>query len=305
MVQRIIYIIIMNEDDEVYEDISDSDQSDQNTQANPSDSIDLYLKEISSKPLLSPEEENQIARKVSAGDREARKKMIESNLRLSVSIAKKYTGRGLPLQDLIEEGNLGLIKAVDKFDHERGTKFSTYASWWIRQAITRAIADQGRTIRLPVHVTDQISKWLRVSRQLMQKLGRRPTASEIANEMGVTEDRVKSIAKLAQQPTSLETPVSDPNQGQLIDLLVDISSVSPLDELDENLEREEVMRLLEHLTENQRKTLIMRYGLLDGIPKTLEEIGTEFGLTRERIRQIEAEAIRKLRKIISAEDRRK
>ncbi|MFC1713415.1 RNA polymerase sigma factor RpoD/SigA [Candidatus Poribacteria bacterium] len=290
-----------NGDNEVYED---SDQPSQKGESSPSDSIDLYLKQISSIPLLSPEEENKIARKVSAGDLEARKKMVISNLRLSVSIAKKYVGRGLPLQDLIEEGNLGLIKAVDKFDHNRGTKFSTYASWWIKQSITRAIADQGRTIRLPVHITDLISKWLRVSRQLAQTLGRRPTAAEVADEMEISEEKVKQIAKLAQHPTSLETPVSDPNQGQLSDLLADLSASSPFDELDENLQKEEVMRLLGHLRENERQTLILRFGLLDGIPRTLEEIGAAFKLTRERIRQIEAEAITKLRKIIHAEEMR-
>ena len=208
------------------------------------------------------------------------------------------------MQDLIEEGNLGLIRAVDKFDHNRGTKFSTYASWWIKQAITRAIADQGRTIRLPVHITDLISKWLRMSRQLAQTLGRRPTTLEVADSMGITEEKVKHIARLAQQPTSLETPVSDPNQGQLSDLLADLSVVSPFDELDEHLQKEEVMRLLEHLRPNERQTLILRFGLKDGIPRTLEEIGTVFKLTRERIRQIEAEAITKLRRIMHAEEMR-
>jgi len=299
------YIIdIMNEENELYKDISDADQPDQDDFNSPSDPIDLYLKEISSIPLLTPVQENELAQKVALKDAEARKKMIVSNLRLVVNIAKKYVGRGLPLLDLIEEGNLGLIRAVDKFDHERGTRFSTYASWWIRQAITRAIADQGRTIRLPVHVTDLISKWLRVSRQLAQELGRRPTVSEIANNMGISEDKVKSIARLAQQPTSLETPVCEPNQGQLSDLLADINMVSPIEKLDENLQREEIMKLLEHLKENERKTLILRFGLQDGIQRTLEEIGSLFGLTRERVRQIEAEAITKLRKIINAEERR-
>ncbi len=299
----ITYYNIMNEDNNddsaVYED---SDQPDKKAETSPSDSIDLYLKQISIIPLLTPEEEKKVAKEVSTGDLEARRKMVISNLRLSVSIAKKYVGRGLPLQDLIEEGNLGLIRAVDKFDHERGTKFSTYASWWIKQAITRAIADQGRTIRLPVHVTDLISKWLRVSRQLAQTLGRRPNTAEIADSMGVSEEKIKQIARLAQQPTSLETPVSDPNQGQLSDLLADLSVASPFEELDESLQREEVMKLLEHLRENERDILILRFGLQDGIPRTLEEIGTKFKLTRERIRQIEAEAITKLRRIIRAEE---
>jgi RNA polymerase primary sigma factor len=295
----------MNEENELYRDILDSDQPDQDNITRPSDPIDLYLKEISSIPLLNAALENEIAQRVAAGDEEARKKMIVSNLRLVVNMAKKYVGRGLPLLDLIEEGNLGLIKAVDKFDHKRGTRFSTYASWWIRQAITRAIADQGRTIRLPVHVTDLISKWLRASRQLAQELGRRPTVSEIAVSMGISEEKVKRIAKLAQQPTSLESPVCEPDQGQLSDLLADINVVSPIDRLDENLQREEIVRLLDHLREKERETLILRFGLRDGVPQTLEEIGTAFGLTRERVRQIEAEAITKLRKIIRAGERRR
>ena len=294
----------MNEDNGEYKDIPEPDQPDKNRADSSSDPIDLYLKEISSIPLLSAEEEREIAQRVSEGDAEARKKMIVSNLRLVVNIAKKYTNRGLPLLDLIEEGNLGLIKAVDKFDYKRGSRFSTYALWWIRQAITRAIADQGRTIRLPVHVTDLISKWLRVSRQLAQELGRRPTIAEIASAMGVSEEKVKHVAKLAQQPTSLETPVSDPNQGQLSDLLADLSIVSPFDELDENLEREEMMKLLENLREKERQTLILRFGLHDGVPRTLKEIGNEFKLTRERVRQIEAEAITKLRRIMQADERR-
>ena len=292
----------MNEENELYEDIPDSDQSDQDGDY-LSESIDLYLKEISNIPLLTAVEENKLAKKVADGDTEARKKMIESNLRLVVNIAKKYVGRGLPLLDLIEEGNLGLIRAVDKFDHKRGTRFSTYASWWIRQSVTRSIADQGRTIRLPVHVTDMISKWLRASRQLAQELGRWPTISEIAVSMGISEDKVKSIAKLAQQPASLEMPVCDPSQGQLSDLLEDINVASPTEKLDENLQREETMSLLGHLKEKEREILVMRFGLRDGVPQTLEEIGKVFGLTRERVRQIEAESIRKLRKIISAEGR--
>lgn len=293
----------MDEDGEVYEDISDSKQTDHDKDiTSPSDPIDLYLKEISNICLLTAVQENKIAREVAAGDAEARKKMIVSNLRLVVNIAKKYTGRGLPLLDLIEEGNLGLIRAVDKFDHERGTRFSTYASWWIKQSITRAIADQGRTIRLPVHVTDLINKWLRVSGQLAQKLGRRPTVSEVANDMEISEEKVKRIAKLARQPTSLETPVFEPDQGQLSDLLADINVASPLEELDESLQREEIEKLLDHLREKERETLVLRFGIRDGIPRTLEEIGKIFSLTRERVRQIETEAIRKLRKIIYARE---
>ena len=287
-----------------YDHISDPDGFDEDDVTYPSDAIDLYLKEISNISLLSAEEESKLAQKVAVGDVEARKKMIVSNLRLVVNIAKKYMGRGLPLLDLIEEGNLGLIRAVDKFDHKRGTRFSTYASWWIRQAISRAIADQGRTIRLPVHVTDLISKWLRVSRQLAQSLGRRPTVSEIAANMGISEDKVKHIAKLAQHPTSLESPVCESDMGQLSDLLADINAASPIEKLDENLQREEIIKLLTHLREKERETLILRFGLRDGVPQTLEEIGTAFGLTRERVRQIEAEAISKLRRIIRAEERR-
>jgi len=293
----------MNDDNDEYKESSESDQPDRNDN-HSSDSIDLYLKIISSIPILTADQEKKLARKVSYGDPEARKKMIESNLRLVVSIAKRYVGRGLPLLDLIEEGNLGLIKAVDKFDHNRGTRFSTYASWWIKQAITRSISDQGRTIRLPVHVTDLISKWLRVSRQLAQKLGRKPTILEIAVEMGISEEKVKRIAKLAQQPTSLETPVCEVDHGQLSDLLADINAVSPFDELYEELQREEVIKLLDHLRENERETLILRFGLRDGVQRTLEEIGKVFGLTRERVRQIEGEAIIKLRRIIRAEERR-
>jgi RNA polymerase primary sigma factor len=295
----------MDDKSEEYDEgILDLDQPDQDEIGSLPDPIDMYLKEISSIPLLTPKQENELARKVTAGDTKARRKMIESNLRLVVNIAKKYTNRGLSLLDLIEEGNLGLIRAVDKFDHERGTRFSTYALWWIRQAINRAIADQGRTIRLPVHVIDLINKWLRVSGQLAHKLGRKPTVSEIANAMGIPEDKVKRIAKLARQPASLETPVFEPNQGQLSDLLADISVASPLEELDESLQREEIIKLLDHLKEKERRTLILRFGIHDGVPRTLEEIGKEFGLTRERVRQIETEAIRKLRKIIYAKDRK-
>ena len=294
----------MNEEYIAYEDVSGLDQSDQDEKTYPSDPIDLYLKEIGNIPLLTAVQEKELGQMVALGDVEARKKMIVSNLRLVVNMAKKYVGRGLPLQDLIEEGNVGLIRAVDRFDHKRGTRFSTYASWWIRQSITRAIADQGRTIRLPVHVTDLINKWLRVSRKLAQELGRRPTISEIANNMGISEEKVKGIARLAQQPTSLETPVCESDQGQLYDLLADISVVSPVEKLDENLQREEVIRLLAHLREKERETLILRFGLRDGIPQTLEEIGNTFGLTRERVRQIEVEAIEKLRKIIGSEERK-
>ena len=291
----------MNDDNN---DDNGVDQFDQDDGNHSSDSLDLYLKRISSIPLLSAEQEKELAQRILTEDEGARKKMVESNLRLVVSIAKKFAGRGLPLLDLIEEGNLGLIKAVGKFDHKRGTKFSTYASWWIRQAISRAISDQGRTIRLPVHINDLINKWLRVSRELAQTLVRNPTVSEIADSMGISEDKVKSIAKLAQQPASLETPVNDPSQGQLSDLLADISVISPFEELDDNLQREEIIKLLDRLKESEREILIQRYGLVDGIPRTLEEIGKDFNLTRERIRQIESEAIIKLRRILRAGEKK-
>ncbi len=275
------------------------EQVDHEVQEYGSDLIDLYLKEIGGIPLLSPEEEVQLAKRIAEGDIEARKAMIVSNLKLVVSIAKQFIGRGVPLMDLIAEGNLGLIKAVDKFDYRRGNRFSTYASWWIRQSVSRSIADQGRTIRLPVHMIELINKWLRTSRQLTQKYGRRPTTSEIAKEMGVTEDKVKRIAKLAQKPASLETPLSDDDdEYQLLDLLADINAASPNDQLDHELQWEEVMKLLENLKEREKEILILRFGLNDNIPRTLEEIGERFGLTRERVRQIEAESISKLRKII-------
>ena len=268
-----------------------------------SDPIDLYLKEISNFPILTGEEEIEIAKKIADGDQEARKKMIVSNLRLVVSIAKKYVNRNLALLDLIEEGNIGLIRAVDKFDHTMGNKFSTYASWWIKQSINRAISDQGRTIRLPVHITDLISRWLRTSRHLAQELGRRPNVPEIAEAMGISEDKVKFIAKLAQQPASLESPIFDAEQGQLSDLLADVEAASPIDNLDENLQREEIMGLLDRLKGRERETIILRFGLNDGVSRTLEEIGTEFGLTRERVRQIEAEAITKLRRFMRSKER--
>lgn len=288
---------------DVDEDELESDFLELDAVGSISDPIDLYLKEISNFPILTANQEVEIAQKIAMGDQEARKKMILSNLRLVVSIAKRYMGRNMALLDLIEEGNMGLIRAVDKFDYTMGTKFSTYASWWIKQSINRAIADQGRTIRLPVHITDLISRWLRTSRHLAQELGRRPNISEIAEAMGITEDKVKFIARLAQQPTSLETPIFDAEQGQLSDLLADISMASPMDRLDENLQREEIMGLLDHLKDREKETIVLRFGLQDGICRTLEEIGATFGLTRERVRQIEAEAITKLRRLISSKER--
>jgi RNA polymerase primary sigma factor len=261
------------------------------------DALDLYLKEIGNIALLTAEQEIELADRIAKGDIEARKIMIVSNLRLVVNLAKRYAGRGVELTDLIAEGNLGLMKAVDKFNPSKGNRFSTYASCWIRQAISRCIADQGRTIRLPVHVTDQVNKWLRVSRVLTQRLGRRPTISEIANEMGISEEKVKSIAKLAQKPTSLESPVNDADdEGDLLDLLADINAISPEEQIDQDMQWEELEKLLTCLKDRERDIISMRFGLYDDIPHTLEEIGIKFGLTRERVRQIESEAMINLRR---------
>jgi RNA polymerase primary sigma factor len=286
-------------EDELDEDICGPDlleSDDTEETASHIDALDLYLKEIGNIPLLTAEQEKELAERITFGDIEARKTMIVSNLRLVVNIAKKYMGRGVELPDLIAEGNLGLMKAVDKFDPKRGNRFSTYASCWIRQAISRAIADQGRTIRLPVHVTDLVNKWLRVSRHLTQKLGRRPAVSEIAVEMGVSEDKIKHISKLAQKPTSLETPVNDPDEVELLDLLADVNSISPIDQVDQDLQWEEMDKLLSNLRDREREVITLRFGLQDDVPRTLEEIGVIFGLTRERVRQIEGEAIAKLRR---------
>jgi len=277
-------------------------ESDMAGSASHTDSLDLYLKEIGNNPLLTHEQEIDLSQKIAGGDAEARKIMITSNLRLVVSLAKRYAGRGVELPDLIAEGNLGLIRAVSKFDPKKGNRFSTYASCWIRQAISRCIADQGRTIRLPVHVNDQVNKWLRVSRDLTQRLGRRPTISEVAQKMGMSEDKIKGIAKLAQKPTSLESPVNDPNdEGELLDILADLNVISPEEQMDQDLQWEEIERLLSCLKDRERDIIIMRFGLHDDVPHTLEEIGKEFGLTRERVRQIESEAIKKLRKAMKRE----
>ncbi|HGE73079.1 TPA: sigma-70 family RNA polymerase sigma factor [Candidatus Poribacteria bacterium] len=289
----------------LYDDDCDQDQletDDIEDSSSHADALDLYLKEIGNIPLLNAEQENELACRIREGDMDARRTMIVSNLRLVVNIAKRFLGRGVELTDLIAEGNLGLINAVDKFDPCRGNKFSTYASWWIRQAISRSIADQGRTVRLPVHVTDLVNKWLRVSRILTQKLGRRPTVSEIANEMGVSEEKVKQIAKLAQKPASLESRVNDPDEVELLDLLADINAVSPIDQIDQELQCEEIEKLLEeNLKEREKEIISLRFGLKDDIPRTLEQIGEMYGLTRERVRQIEEEAIKKLRKAVKKE----
>ena len=259
------------------------------------DSVKMYLKDIGQVPLLTSEEEKDLAERMSKGDEEAKKRLSEANLRLVVSIAKRYVGRGMQFLDLIQEGNLGLMKAVDKFDHTKGFKFSTYATWWIRQSITRAIADQARTIRIPVHMVETINKTGRVVRQLMQTLGREPTPAEIAEEMGVPEEKVIVIQKIAQDPVSLETPIGEEEDSHLGDFIEDNSAASPAEKAESRMLREQLLQVLDTLTPRENEVLLMRYGLRDGRPKTLEEVGKEFNVTRERIRQIEAKALRKLR----------
>ena len=259
------------------------------------DSVKMYLKDIGQVPLLTSEEEKDLAERMSKGDEEAKKRLSEANLRLVVSIAKRYVGRGMQFLDLIQEGNLGLMKAVDKFDHTKGFKFSTYATWWIRQSITRAIADQARTIRIPVHMVETINKTGRVVRQLMQTLGREPTPAEIAEEMGVPEEKVIEIQKIAQDPVSLETPIGEEEDSHLGDFIEDNSAASPAEKAESRMLREQLLQVLDTLTPRENEVLLMRYGLRDGRPKTLEEVGKEFNVTRERIRQSEAKALRKLR----------
>ena len=260
------------------------------------DPVRMYLKEIGQVKLLSAEEEVELAKRVSEGDQEAKNKLTEANLRLVVSIAKKYSGRGLHILDLIQEGNTGLIRAVDKFDWTKGNKFSTYATWWIRQAITRAIADQARTIRVPVHMVETINKLVRVSRQLLQELGREPTPEEIAKEMDVPVERVREIQKIAQEPVSLETPIGEEEDSHLGDFIEDQEAPSPADAASYTLLQEQLGKVLqEHLSARERRVLELRFGLMDGRTRTLEEVGQYFGVTRERIRQIEAKALRKLR----------
>ena len=260
-----------------------------------SDPVRMYLREIGKIPLLTPEEEVELAKRVEAEEAEAKAKLVEANLRLVVSIAKKYIGRGMLFLDLIQEGNLGLIRAVEKFDYRKGYKFSTYATWWIRQAITRAIADQARTIRIPVHMVETINKLIRVSRQLVQRLGREPRADEIAREMEITSQKVEEIQKIAQEPVSLETPIGEEEDSQLGDFLEDKDLPSPEDAASRQLLREQLEEMLDDLTDREREVLHLRFGLEDGHAYTLEEVGKRFGVTRERIRQIEAKALRKLR----------
>ena len=259
------------------------------------DPVRMYLKEIGKVPLLTAEEEIEIAKRLEAGDESAKQKLAEANLRLVVSIAKRYVGRGMLFLDLIQEGNLGLIKAVEKFDYRKGFKFSTYATWWIRQAITRAIADQARTIRIPVHMVETINKLIRISRQLLQEYGREPTPEEIAREMGISEAKVREIIKIAQEPVSLETPIGEEEDSHLGDFIPDEDAPAPAEAASFALMKEQLMDVLDTLTPREEKVLRLRFGLDDGHQRTLEEVGKEFNVTRERIRQIEAKALRKLR----------
>ncbi len=284
--------VVLTEEDEV--DVENIDLSVPDG-VSIEDPVRMYLKEIGKVPLLSAEEEIELAKRMEDGDEEAKKKLAEANLRLVVSIAKRYVGRGMLFLDLIQEGNLGLIKAVEKFDYRKGYKFSTYATWWIRQAITRAIADQARTIRIPVHMVETINKLIRVSRQLLQELGREPSPEEIAEEMGMPVERVREILKISQEPVSLETPIGEEEDSHLGDFIQDDNVPVPVDAAAYTLLREQLEEVLDTLTDREKKVLSLRFGLEDGRGRTLEEVGKEFNVTRERIRQIEAKALRKLR----------
>lgn len=260
-----------------------------------SDPVRMYLKEIGRVPLLSADEEVELAKRINNGDEEAKRRLAEANLRLVVSIARRYAGRGMQFLDLIQEGNMGLIKAVEKFDYSKGFKFSTYATWWIRQAITRSIADQARTIRIPVHMVETINKLVRISRQLLQDLGREPTPEEIGKEMDISPEKVREILKVSQEPVSLETPVGEESDSNLGDFIEDHDALAPADAAAFELLKEQLEEVLDTLTEREENVLRLRFGLEDGRTRTLEEVGQVFGVTRERIRQIEAKALRKLR----------
>ncbi len=259
------------------------------------DSVKMYLKDIGRVPLLSPQEEIEIAKRMAEGDEEAKKELINANLRLVVNIAKRYVGRGMQFLDLIQEGNLGLMKAVEKFDYTRGYKFSTYATWWIRQAITRSLADQARTIRIPVHMVETINRMTKISRMLLQKLGREPTQAEIAEAMGIPESKVAEIQKIALDPVSLETPIGEEEDSHLGDFIEDKTTANQLDIAESKMLKEQIEEILNTLAPRESAVLILRYGLRDNRPRTLEEVGKVFNVTRERIRQIEAKALRKLR----------
>lgn len=288
-----------DDDEEIDDQISQLEQSFANaSHAKINDPVKMYLKEIGQIPLLSPEEEPVIAKRIQEGDEEAKQILISSNLRLVVSIAKKYVGRGMLFLDLIQEGNCGLIKAVDKFDYKKGFKFSTYATWWIRQSITRAIADQARTIRIPVHMVETINKLTRIQRQLVQDLGRDPLPEEIAAKMeNITADKVREIQKIALDPVSLETPIGEEDDSHLGDFIEDKETLSPDEYTNNQLLKDEIQKVLMTLTTRERDVLTMRFGLDNGHTRTLEEVGKEFDVTRERIRQIEAKALRKLKNI--------
>ena len=289
--KRGIKIIRANEEDLLKDNFSDLVMS-----VSVDDPVKMYLKDIGKVPLLSSEEEKEIAKKVMQGDEFAKKKLCESNLRLVVSVAKKYVGKtSMSCLDLIQEGNMGLLRAVDKFDYTKGFKFSTYATWWIRQAITRAMADQSRTIRIPVHMVETINKYVKVSRSLMQKLGREATIEEIAKEMDLSVAKVMEIQRTAQDPISLETPMGEEDDGKMADVIVDESAKSPIESATQTLLREQLLAVIDTLTPREQEVIRQRYGLLDGKQKTLEEVGKEFSVTRERIRQIEAKALRKLK----------
>ncbi len=285
----------MLEDGESEDDAEKLDEVDVLEGVSTEDPVRMYLKEIGNVPLLNSEQEVMLAKRVESGDEEAKKQLTEANLRLVVSIAKKYVGRGMPFLDLIQEGNMGLMKAVDKFDYRKGYKFSTYATWWIRQAITRGIADTGRTIRVPVHMVETINKTLRMTRQLLQELGREPTPEEVADRLGVQVSRVREVLKISRDPVSLDTPIGEEDDSHLGDFIEDDTALSPADSATFSMLREELSNALESLTERERQVVKLRFGLEDGRARTLEEVGREFNVTRERIRQIEAKALRKLR----------
>src|SRR6056297_3640319 len=294
---------IFHDIDIIEEDSDDEDDDDDDDELDLSipqgvgidDPVRMYLKEIGKVDLLTAEEEVDLAKRMEQGDMEAKRQLVEANLRLVVSIAKKYVGRGMLFLDLIQEGNMGLMKAVEKFDYTKGYKFSTYATWWIRQAITRSIADQARTIRIPVHMVETINKLIRVSRQLLQEKGREPTPEEIGEEMGLTAKKVREIKKISQEPVSLETPIGEEEDSHLVDFIEDEDAPAPASAASYILLKEQLDDVLDTLTDREKRVLELRFGIEDGRPRTLEEVGKEFGVTRERIRQIEAKALRKLR----------
>lgn len=292
---RIGSVQVTAEIEKGYEKTAEESENSFTERGNAEDPVRMYLKEIGRIPLLSSEEEIELAKRMEEGDEEAKKKLSEANLRLTVSIAKRYSGRGMQFLDLIQEGNLGLIKAVEKFDYRKGYKFSTYATWWIRQSITRAIADQARTIRIPVHMVETMNRVNRTSRRLLQEYGREPTPEEIAEAMNLPVERVLEISKISQEPVSLETPIGEEEESHLGDFIQDEHIPVPADEAAHTLLREQLEKVMDTLSEREQKVLALRFGLEDGKPHTLEEVGREFQVTRERIRQIEAKALRKLR----------